>query len=160
MQNTSTINREYKLWVLLHQVRDIILEAREKGLRKYGITAQQAQILVVIHAIGDEATPAQIARWTLRRPHSISGILQRMEKIGLVKKDSDLPRKNQVRITLTELGQQAYKRAIEADAISRIISSLSEEKYQQLKSCLEILREKGIEEIGLDADTIPSPESL
>ena len=161
MQDTSTIKKEYKLWLLLYQVRDIFLAAREKELQKQvGITAEQSQILIVVNAIGNEATPAEIARWTLRKPHTISGILNRMEKAGLVKKSKDLPRKNMVRVAITKRGQQAYSKALEADSISRIISSLSEEKYQQLKSCLEILREKGLTEIGLDIDKVPSFESL
>ena len=65
-----------------------------------------------------------------------------------------------VRVTITERGQQAYSKALESASISRILSSLSEEKYQQLKSCLEILREKGLTEIGMDVDKVPSFESL
>ena len=78
-----------------------------------------------------------------------------MEKAGLVKKSKDLPKKNMVRITITERGQQAYKKSLEAGSISRIMSALSEEKHQQLRSCLEALREKGITEIGVDIDELP-----
>ena len=156
MQNSSEINKDHRLWLLLYQVRDIMLSAREKELRKQvGITPEQSQILTVVNAIGNEATPAEISRWTFHRPHTISGILNRMEKAGLVKKSKDLPKKNMVRITITERGQQAYKKSLEAGSISRIMSALSEEKHQQLRSCLEALREKGITEIGFDIDELP-----
>ena len=158
MQEVSDVDRDYNLWVLLHQVSDIIFNAREEELRQYGVPAMQAEVLFVIQAIGDETMPAQIARWLLRRPHSVSGILDRMEKAGLVRKTKDLHRKNLVRVTITEKGQQAYNQALERKSIQRIMTSLSEEERQQLWSCLKTLRDKGLKEIGKDPKKVPFPE--
>ncbi len=158
MPEVSDVDRDYNLWVLLHQVSDIIFNSREEELRQYGLPATQAEVLFVIKAIGDKATPAQISRMIFRRPHSVSGILDRMAKAGLVKRTKDLHRKNWVRVTLTEKGQQAYKQALKRKSVQKILSSLSEAERQKLKSLLETLRNKGLKELGMDAKKVPLPK--
>jgi DNA-binding MarR family transcriptional regulator len=158
MPEVSDVDRDYNLWVLLHQVSDIIFNSREEELRQYGLPATQAEVLFVIKAIGDKATPAQISRMIFRRPHSVSGILDRMAKAGLVKRTKDLHRKNWVRVTLTEKGLQAYKQALKRKSVQKILSSISEAERQKLKSLLETLRNKGLKELGMDAKKVPFPK--
>ena len=81
-----------------------------------------------------------------------------MEKQGLVKKVKDLDRKNLVRITLTEEGHQAYRESIKRESIHRIMSSLSEEERQQLKSSLLKLRDTALEEPQIESKP-PYPAS-
>ncbi len=150
MPRTTEVNRDYNLWALLHQVSDIIFSARETELQQYGIPGMQAEVLFVIKAIGKDVTPAQISRTLFRRPHSVSGILSRMEKAGLIKKTKDLKRRNLVRVALTPKGEQAYKQALKRKSIQRIISALSESEQEQLRSLLEILRNRGLKELGVD----------
>jgi len=158
MPEDSAVNRNYNLWVLMHQVSDIIFNAREAELQEYGLPATQAEVLFVIKAIGDKVTPAQISRMMFRRPHSVSGIIDRMKKAGLVKKTKDLNRKNLVRVTITAKGEQAYKQAMKGKAVQKIISALSESEQQKFKSLLDILRTKGLKELGIDPKKTPPPK--
>jgi DNA-binding MarR family transcriptional regulator len=158
MPGVSDVDRDYNLWVLLHQVSDIIFNAREEELREYGLPATQAEVLFVIKAIGDKVTPAQISRMIFRRPHSVSGIIDRMAKAGLVKRAKDLDRKNLVRVTITDKGQKAYKQALKRKSVQKIMSSLSEAERQKLKSLLETLRNKGLKELGIDPKKAPPPK--
>lgn len=155
MPQISEVNRDYNLWTLLHQVSDIIFSAREAELQQYGIPGMQAEVLFAIKTIGKDATPAQISRMLFRRPHSVSGILSRMEKAGLIKKTKDLKRKNLVRVTLTAKGEQAYKQALKRKSVQRIISALSETEQEKLKSLLETLRSRGLKELGIDPKKVP-----
>ena len=77
MPKVTAIDQDYNLWVLLHQVSDIIFYAREAELQEYNLPATQADVLFVIKAIGDKVTPAQISRMIFRQPHSVSGIIDR-----------------------------------------------------------------------------------
>jgi DNA-binding MarR family transcriptional regulator len=158
MSEISEAARHYNLWALLHQVSDIIFSARETELLQHGIPGMQAEVLFVIKAIGTDVTPAQISRLIFRRPHSVSGILNRMEKAGLVKKTKDLHRKNLVRVTITAKGEQAYKQALKRKSVQRIMSALSEGEQQKLKSLLETLRSKGLKELGMDSKKVPFPK--
>jgi len=155
MPELSEADRDYNLWALLRQVSDIMFNAREEELRQYDLPATQAEVLFVIKTIGDKVTPAQISRWIFRRPHSVSGIIDRMEKAGLVRRAKDMDRKNWVRVTLTEKGQQAYKQSLKRKSIQKIMASLSEAERQKLKFLLETLRTKGLKELGIDAKKMP-----
>jgi len=138
-------DQDYRLWVLLNQVRDAVFKARQKELNQYNISATQAATLLVIEAIGPKATASEISRQLFRKPHSVcgaDGILGRMEKKGLVRRLKDLDRKNLVRVVLTEKGRQAYYQSTKQESIRQIMSSLSEEERQQLTSCLHTLRDK------------------
>jgi len=127
---------------------------RAKELLRYGITPEQSSVLFVINAIGARATPAEISRCISREPHSVSGLLSRMEKEGLVERFKDLDRKNMIRIAMTEKGKKAYQQTIKRDSIHKVMSCLSPEERRQLRANLEKLWNKALEELGLD-DRIP-----
>jgi len=141
-------DQDFRLWTLLTRTRDAIFKARARELNTGGISSIQAGALFAIRVLGNEATPAELSRWLLREPHSVSGLISRMEAEGLIKKVKDLPRKNMVRVELTEKGQQAYEHSTKRASINRIMSSLSEKKKQQLSSYLETLRGKAHKELG------------
>jgi len=98
-------------------------------------------VLFALRMIGDDATPAKIARASYRTPNATSDLIKRMEKRGLITKSKDLDKKNLVRIRATEKGQQAFDQASASESIHRIMSSLSEERRKQLLSDLGILWE-------------------
>jgi DNA-binding MarR family transcriptional regulator len=155
MKNISPVDEDYNLWVLLHQTTDAALRARQKELDQFGVSVIEVGVLVAIQAIGKEATPSEISRRIFREPHTVSALLNRMEKKGLVRKTQDLDRKNMVRVSITEKGRQAYDKSTGRKSIYKIISSLSEEERQQLRSCLEKIRKEAFK--GLVVEYIPPP---
>jgi len=149
MTDVSPATNDYELWVLLHQTRDAIYKAREKEVEVYGLTPIKAATVFIIQAIGDRATPAEIARWLLREPNSVSELLDRMAKDGLIIKTRDLERKTQVRITLTEKGHQALEQSRDYKTVQNILSALSGEEKKQMRLLLEKLRARAVEELDL-----------
>jgi DNA-binding MarR family transcriptional regulator len=140
----------YEIYVLLHHIRDLMVKAREKELRAIGISHIQRSVLFSVSIIGNKATPAELARWLFREPHSMSELLSRMEKAGLVKKVKDLKKKNLVRIVLTEKGRKAYELSTRHDSIDNILSCLSQEELQQFEKYLHRLRDKALNELGIE----------
>jgi len=158
MKNLLSVDEDYNLWVLLYQTTDAVLRARQKELNQYSISVIEVGVLVVIQAIGEKATPSEISRRIFREPHSVSALLNRMEKRGLVRKTQDLDRKNLVRVSITEKGQQAYDKSTRRKSIYKIISSLSEEERRQLRSCLEKLQNKAFKELTVEYKPPPLPQ--
>ena len=150
MTNSSCAKEDFTLWVLLRQAGHTVYQATQKELSQYGISPEQAGVLSIVQFLDNKATPAEISRWLLREPHTVSGILSRMEKKGLVRKTKDLVRKNLVRVTLTEKGKQAYYQSTKIESIRQIMSCLSEEECQQLSSCLKTLRDRALKQLGVD----------
>lgn len=144
MKNLS-VDENYKLVVLLAQAREAILKARRKELTRYNISPRQSAVLFYIRAIGEKAMPAEISRGLFREPNSISEILDRMEKKGLVRKVTDLSRKNVVRVELTEKGREACNHSDKRASIETILSTLSDEERQQLGLYLRKLRDKALQ---------------
>ncbi|MFQ5996469.1 MAG: MarR family winged helix-turn-helix transcriptional regulator [Dehalococcoidales bacterium] len=150
MRRFPSEDQDYELWWLILHVRRAMRKLRAKELFQYGITPEEAAVLFVVQAIGDKATPAEIARYLLREPHTISGLLSRMVGDGLVRKTKDLARKNRVRVLLTDKGRKAYKQSTKRESVHRVMSCLSEEERQQLRAPLGKLCQKALEELGTD----------
>jgi DNA-binding MarR family transcriptional regulator len=147
MRPNVGIAPEYELWVLLQQACDAMTRARDNELREFGISTMQAAVLLVVKAINGPATPAEISRWLFREPHTVSGLLQRMEKEGLVRKVKDLERRNIIRVAITEKGEEAYQRSRDKNVIHEILASLSQEQQDNLRPYLETLRDRAVEEL-------------
>lgn len=162
MRKNRLMDPDLELWNFLENTRHAIFKARTKELHQHNISPMQAFVFFVIHALealGKEATPAEISRWLFREPSSVSDLLGRMEKEGLVSKVRGLDKKNMVGIELTEKGRQAYCQADKLQSIHKIMSSLSEEERQQLRASLDKLWNKALVELGMER-RLPFPLSL
>jgi len=141
-------DQDYILWYLIVYMRRSMYRAREKELFRLGLTPEQASVLFMVRNMGPRITPADISRYLLREPHSVAGLLNRMEKEWLIKKVKDLERKNQVRVVITESGEKALRKSTRRESIHRIMSCLSPEEREQVKSSLEKLYIRSLEELG------------
>jgi len=142
MKNQLSEGKDYDLWRLLANTRAVIFKVREKELSQYGITPQQAGILHILQTTGDKVTIAHISRLTFRELHTVLGLVNRMEKTGLVRKVKDSGNKNVIRVSLTGKGRGVYYQSINRESIYQILSSLSEEEQRQLSSFLGKLLNK------------------
>jgi len=150
-------DKDYTLVTQIMQVADIFVKVRERELIPQNLSATAAEILFLVDAMGKDITPAKITRMLLREPHSISGILMRMEKHGLIKRTKNMERKNQIRITLTTKGETALKKAMKLDGTTHVISRLSAEQQKQLRSTLTALKEAGMKELHINPKSLSWP---
>lgn len=121
-------------------------KARQKELDQYDLSPRQCAVLFIVQNLGDKATPAEIARWLFREPHSIPELLSRMEKKeGLVRRVKNLDKRRKVKIVLTNKRQQSYSQCVKRNSIREALSCLSGEERQQLWSSLEKIRDKALE---------------
>ncbi len=148
METLVSNDQDYALWLLLLKVRRCISKIREKELSPYDITPEQAGVLFIVQALNSRTTPAEISRLTFREPHTVSTLIGRMEKKGLVKKVKDMDKKNMIRIVITEKGQEAYNQSSQRTTIHNIMSALSEAERQQLTSLLQKLSDQALKELG------------
>jgi DNA-binding MarR family transcriptional regulator len=149
MKNKKPVDSRVSLIWLLFHVRHALFQARANELAEYGVTPMKATVLFIVKSIGDKATPAEISRWLFLKPHSVSGLLTRMGKDGLIARVKDLDRKNQVRIVLTEKANGLYRKSTSSKTFNRIMSCLPEEEAEQLESTLEKLRDRALKELGV-----------
>ena len=151
-------DEDQDLWLLLTHTRYAVFRAREKELQRYGISPEQVSLLFTVQALGNRATPAALSRHILRQPHTVSALVDRMARRGLVKKVKDLDRKNLVRVVLTEKGQKTYELSTKRGPIHRIMNELNAKEKNDFREYLVRLLAKARKEIGLDRDELPSSE--
>jgi len=151
-------DKDYQLWIQFTIARYITFRTREKELQRYSLSPENALVLEVINTLGDAATPAEIARVILLEPHSVSGLLNRMEIKGLITKYRDLRRRNLVRLALTEKGKVAFNYASKRGPIHRIMSALDDNEREQFRVILDKIILKAKHELGLDRDEYPSSD--
>lgn len=74
----------------------------EKIVRGAGLTPQQHQVLVALRAASDgELTIGQLAEALMLQPHSVSGLADRLEALGLVERVRSESDRRSVTLRLT-----------------------------------------------------------
>jgi len=143
----ANAEHDRQLWALLNQTHHAIWRARERELDDIGLSAIQAGVLFFVSTLEGPVTPAVLSRLLHREPHTVSGLLTRMEKQGLVRRVKDLKRKNQVRIVLTPKGKKAYEMQNKTGVINKIVGSLTQSERASLGGHLEKLRNSALIEL-------------
>jgi len=153
-------DKEYDLWILLSRVYHLIAMLRKLELSKYEILPVQSYILFVIKALGNETTPSNISEYVYQQRSSISDILNRMVKQGLIEKSNKASGNKRVIVNLTPKGEKALKLSKNREYLHKVISSLAEEEKQQLEKAMEILRDAAINELAITQKTIMRPSLI
>jgi DNA-binding MarR family transcriptional regulator len=151
MEKTPFLDEYYRLWLLLAGTRSAIFKVRHKKGGQY-LHPNQAAALVSIWAYKGRATPAALARRLFLEPNSVSELIMRMEKKGLVAKSRDRKKGNIVRVSITKKGREVCRQVMGRDLIRRIMSSLSGEQREQLAKYLLVLYREALKELGVGED--------
>jgi DNA-binding MarR family transcriptional regulator len=159
MKSTKTRDSRFELWLLLANTHTMMNKVRHRELRKFKVSPNTAGVLRCIDTLSGNATPAQISRWLIREPQSVSGILNRMTQRGLITKTADPVRKNVVRVNLTEKGRQIHDQIAKRGSIQRMMSYLTVEERQQLARLMKKIQKNLVEDENIhkqaNADLIP-----
>ena len=120
------MNREYNLFMLAGLTVNAIFKARQSQVKDLGLTATQFHLLLLASELGEEAFPAEIARWMMLRPPTVSSLCNRMERDGLIVRRSYKNNRKLKRIVITKKGEEALAYlSNEKDILTIIINSLS-----------------------------------
>jgi DNA-binding MarR family transcriptional regulator len=152
--------KEYDLWILLSRVYHLIAMLRKLELSKYQILPVQSYILFIIKALGNETTPSKISEYVYQQRSSISDILNRMVKQGLIKKTHRVKGNKRVIVSLTSEGENTLKLAQNRKYLHKLMSALTIEEKQQLESAMEILRDAATNELAVTQKTIMRPSLI
>lgn len=141
-------NEYFLLWALIAQTKDAILKARERDYARYGISNERRAVLWDIQNNGGSATPVEIARNLFRELHSVTELLKRMEKDGLITR-GESPGRSRVEARLTKKGLDVFNQSLHNDTDTRIFSVLSKEEREAFASCLWKVRSRALQDLGI-----------
>ena len=139
-------------WMLLHQTYNSISRCEDQFFDKIDMTAQQHGVLMTIKYIGCPRTPTRIAEWVDKHLNTVSPILERMEKNGLIKKVRDTKDRRLYIIAMTEKGEKYLNDSTPKAAalVKNILECLSEEELRMLERLLEKVRLQAMKQCRKD----------
>ncbi len=131
-------------WILLRQTYNLIFRCEDRVFAEYDLTTEQHTVLMAVKNISSPVRITDIARWLDRSVNSVSMIIDRMVKAGLVKRTRDRKDRRTVFVTLTKKAEDAYVPATAAgwELIREIMSPLSKEDKSTMIKLLEVVRDK------------------
>lgn len=165
-ENTSqtvSISEFYDLWVMLARTTDALQCIRQNQLRQFGVSPEQLATLYAIISLsqsGEEVVSiAEISRLTFRQPHTVSEMIARLERMGLVTRTKISPNHNLVSISVTEEGYDIWSKAHDERFSKKIFSSLSKAKRERLYGYLEHILNEARNELGPNPRYVLRPKN-
>jgi DNA-binding MarR family transcriptional regulator len=124
----------------LARVYDKVQRRTQQHLRQFGLTPSQFDVLAQVGS-AEGLSQQELAERLLVTKGNVCGLIDRMEKAGLMVRRPD-PRDRRVhRLELTPEGRRLYAQAVPAQErlIATLLSGLDDEKQRALHSLLRRL---------------------
>jgi DNA-binding MarR family transcriptional regulator len=151
-----------RVWFLSHRTHELLRRCEDQVFSEYNLTTEQYTVLVTIKYLDDPVRPTDVARWMGRSPNSVSMIVDRMVKAGLVRRIRDRSDRREVRLVITSKGENAIKPATLAgwEFIRKILSPLSYEDRGTLVSLNEVIKDNAFKYLnpGVDIEEMKKNE--
>ena len=148
IRTSKKCDPEINLYILLDQADSIVTNAVELELKHLRITQPQVRILTMLSRQEQPATLEELSNWTLKEFNSVSTLINRMEKKGLIqktKKDGEL----KTYISLTEKGSEMYHEHVTERSIHLIFDALTPEERELFKNLLLKIRNTTRDLLGM-----------
>ena len=148
-------------WSMIQLTNDSIVKCAETAFTKVKLTPQQFYVLAAIKNIGDPVLPTDVAKWLDRNTNTITLIIDRMEKDGLVSRVRDLKDRRALRLLVSPRGQKLYEQAVRPSReLPRIIlSALAVDELKTLNNLLGKIRSKTFEYRKIE-DKVANEDSM
>jgi len=150
----ETENIVIKLWFMIHRTHDMLRTCEDQVFVEYKLTTEQYLVLMAIMYLEEPVRITDIARWLGRSTNSVSMIVDRMVKAGLLRRVRDRGDRRVVNVFITSKGQNALQPAIRAgwEYVWKIISPLPDEDKHTLIRLLEQVQYEASSYLNQGAD--------
>ena len=131
---------------LIRQTWAALNKATEIRLAKIGLTPEKTAVLWACRDYPGSLTPAEISRMLFRENQTIAGLLNRMEREGLVKRVPKRKGHPFTEVRLTERGEELCGPGIEImkQMISSILGDMPADRQALLQDLLRELRDRAL----------------
>jgi MarR family 2-MHQ and catechol resistance regulon transcriptional repressor len=152
--NRDLTDATVKLWLFAFQTGDVLKMCTEQLLSEYHVTTEQYDVLVGIKYLGDRVNITDIATWLKRSTNSISMLVDRMVKAGLVRRVRDRVDRRVVYVTTTSKAENILELASPVwwQLIKEILSPLSYEDRHTFISLFQVINRKALDYLNPGKD--------
>lgn len=143
-----------RLWRQLYQTYTLLKRCEDQIFEEHGLTTEQYSVLVSIAYVGQPARITDIARWLERSTNSISMIVDRMVKAGLVRRARDKVDRRVVYVSKTSKADSLFKPAtVESfESVQKIFSGVPDKDRLTLLDLLGIVKYETMKCLDPEAD--------
>ncbi len=154
MYNMDFVDPTMTTYTLLRQTWTAVSKIAETKLAKVGLTPEKAAVLWACRDYPGILTPAEISRLVAREAQSIAGLLNRMEKEGLVKRVPKRKGRPYTEIRLTPRGEELCDPGVEVfkGLVQNLTTDMSDEERQRLHDTLNKLRLKVLDQLHIEPE--------
>ncbi len=149
-------NEQYRLWVHLRQTYDLLSSYEAEKFSKAHITYEQYLVLWAIQYFNSVKKNEPFILTTLasmigRNMATVSQIVSRMEKKGLVKKNRDLSDHRAIRLVITKKGQSIFLDNAKPNLllVKHLLSVFSENELNTMLCLIKKLKKRVTDEFGI-----------
>jgi len=151
-----------RLWRQLYQTYTLLKQQEDVIFEEHGLTTEQYAVLVSISYIGEPARVTDIARLLERSTNSISMIVDRMVKAGLVRRARDKRDRRVVYVSKTSKAESRLTPATVAsfESVGKILSPISDKDRLTLLNLLGEVKYETLKYLrpGVDIEEIKRQE--
>lgn len=138
--NYASRELDLRLWRQMYQTYTLLKQCEDQVFEEHGLTTEQYGVLASIAYLGQPARITDIAHWLERSTNSISMIVDRMVKAGLVRRARDRGDRRVVYVSKTAKAESLFKPATDAGS-ERVRKILSPMAHQDRLTLLNLLGE-------------------
>ena len=140
-------------YVLLRQAWLAVNRVAEARLAKVGLTPEKFLVLWICRDYPDTLIPAEIARIAHRENQTIAGLLNRMEKEGLVQRIPKRKGHPFTEVKMTAKGEKLLADGLPVfrSVVSDLMSDMPVQKQEECQEWHRGLRDKALDKLHLEA---------
>lgn len=157
MYDLKLLDPTLNTWALLRQTWTLMDKAAEAKLAKIRLTPEKLGVLWICRDFDGIVTTAEISRFLSRQSQSITGLLNRMEQEGLVRRTPKRKGRPYTEVKLTTTGQEACNAgaSVVKTLIQDTASVFSTKDREQLHKLLRALRDHMADRLHIELTPPP-----
>lgn len=147
MYDFEFTERSLTSFTLIRQTWAALNKATEIKLAKIGLTPEKTAVLWACRDYPGDLSPAEISRMLFRENQTIAGLLNRMEREGLVKRVPKRKGHPFTEVRLTERGEELCGPGVEImkQMIVAILGDMPAKRQVQLQELLREVRDRALD---------------
>jgi DNA-binding MarR family transcriptional regulator len=140
--NLKSQNLVLRLWFLMHRDYRLLVNCEDLIYGEKGLTMEQFSVLAAMKYMRDPVRVTDVGKWIGRGTNTMSMMIDRMVKAGLVRRTRDRIDRRTVHLATTSKGEDALKLAMPTawEFVQKIMLPLSEADRHTFVRLLETLR--------------------
>jgi DNA-binding MarR family transcriptional regulator len=130
-------------WQPLYQAYNAVFKVQESALIPQGISLPQLQLLGLLARERRPLTISALAKWMVKEPNSLTGLVDRTEAKSWVHTHGDPKDRRKRLVEFTKAGVKKYEEAsaVADHAAEKLFSALTPAEKAQLKGSCEKIRD-------------------